>query len=268
MYTIATLTALRHYLGLETGADDERLLAALNAASASIERIAGRRFTPSVAARPQTVNPALRAELPLNDDLLALESLVCSDGKVIPIESALLLPAWDGPASVIVLLDGRAFTWAETPVSAVTVTGVWGWHDSPGAMWRESGDALAEAISADSFVISVTDANGPDAYGESPRFQVGHILKIGAEFMRVLAIMTDDEGDDLLTVRRGINGTTAAAHDAQTPVETFQPAADVIQLCIRWAAWLYREPDSRTPGTIPAGLLRAVERLRRIGVRA
>jgi hypothetical protein len=264
MYTIATLDQLRRRLGLDSGADDARLLAALQAASAQIERLAGRRFTPRFATLEHNINPRRVTELLLDDDLLALESLVCSDGTVIPPENVLLLPDGDGPAGAIWLVGGRAFTWAETPLRAAAVTGVWGWS----LAWRESGDTVQDAaLTADDTIITVDDADAADIAGDSPRFQVGHLLRIGDEYVRVLAVIVNTQGDDTLTVLRGVNGTQPAAHDQGTPIDTFQPAPDVEMLVLRWAAWLYKEPDSRTSGGLPPALVRDLAPLRRVGVK-
>ena len=113
--------------------------------------------------------------------------------------------------------------------------------------------------------INVTDADGTDIDQQSPRFQVGHLLRIESEYLRVLAL---DTATNQLTVQRGVNGTTAASHAQSTQIDTFQPAQVATMLNLRWAAWLYREPDSAKFSAAPADLQRAAQALRRVRVSA
>lgn len=240
MYTINTLYALRARLGLAAAetSDDARLLAALQAAAAQIERAAGRRFCPRQAALQHTIH--YPSELLLDDDLLELTTLTNGDGSAIPLNNVILLPD-DAPAGGLLLMAGSAFTWAQTPVQAVTVTGIWGWHDRWADAWRYSADTVQNnPLSSSATSLTVADAGGADAETETPRFQVGHLLQIESEYLRVLAVNTVTNA---LTVLRGVNGTTAAAHAQNTPIYTYQPPADIAAIALRWASWLYREPD-------------------------
>jgi hypothetical protein len=263
---LASLDALRRRFGLTASSEDARLLAALSAASAQIERLAGRRFTPRQDIIHHDAIPLFPTELLLTEDLLVLTALEDAAGSI-PLDDALLIPS--APASLIVLRGGRAFTWAETPLRAVAVTGLWGWHDQPATMWRLSGDTVRDnPLSAVSAILTVTDAAAPDSALEQPRFQVGQLLRVGDELMRVLAVNGIVGADDTLTVARGVNGSTAVQHAQGTPIEIYRPPADVESLAVRWAAALYKEPDSRAPQGVPAALLRDLEPLRRVGVRS
>lgn len=263
MYTLSTLHQLRQRLGLAAGdtADDARLLEALQMATAQIERAAERRFCPRRAAVKHSV--IHNRELLLDDDLLELVALTNGDGSAIPTANALLLPP-DGPASVLRLVGGSAFAWTETPVNAITVTAIWGWHDRWGEAWRGSADTVRDnPLAPGATSLTVADAGGADSAGESPRFQVGHLLKIEDEYLRVLAVNTVT---NVLTVQRGANGTTAASHALNTPISVYQPPADVAALALRRAAWLYKEPDN--PAFAPDNLEEALASLRRLGVKA
>ncbi len=261
MYTITTLDRLKARLGLTTAADDMRLLAALQAASAQIERGTGRRFCPTVAAIPHDIEPSTPGELILADDLLELTALADASGDL-DTANVLLLPGGES-ASILRRFDYTAFQWDVSREQAVTVTGVWGWHDDAAQMWRLSGDTLAGALDDTATAFTAADAGGADIMGESPRFQVGHLLRIEGEYLRVLSV---DTATNTVTVLRGVNGTTAASHAAGTVVETYQPPADIAMLVLRWAAWLYREPDNRLSGGVPPVLSRALDTLRRVTV--
>ncbi|HLV33702.1 MAG TPA: hypothetical protein VKY59_01255 [Spirillospora sp.] len=267
MYVLATLDRLRQRLGLSASdtADDARLLAALQAASAQIEAAAGRRFSPRVATIAHDVHPRHASELLLRDDLLRLDAISNGDGSSIDPLDVMTLPEAlpDGPISVLRLRGGRIFTWETTPLRAVLVSGIWGWHDRWSRAWRDSADTVQDnPLTSSASTLTVNDADGADGYAVSPRFQVGHLLRIEEEYLRVLAVQADT---NTLTVLRGVNGTTAAAHDPGTAIEVFQPALDVEMLCLRWALWLYKEPDSRAFASTPAALTAAIGSLRRVG---
>lgn len=265
MYTIGTLHDLRARLGLATAdtADDARLIGALGAATAAIERRLGRRFIPQRATLAHPIHKRDRSLLLLERDLLTLLTLEDASGTI-PASDYALLPA-DPPHSAIELLNGRTFIWDDAPYRAVSITGIWGWHEDWANAFRSSGDTVQNnPLSASATSLTVTDADGADSAHVSPRFQVGHLLKIGDEYLRVLAVNTTT---NILTVARGVGGTTAVSHAQTTAISTFQPPEDVRQLCVRWAAWLYREADAVQSGDLPAHLLRGLALLRREGVR-
>jgi hypothetical protein len=146
------------------------------------------------------------------------------------------------------------------------VTGKWGWHDRWAEAWRSSSDTVQNnPLSSGATTITVADADGTDAENESPRFQVGHLLKIENEYLRVLAVNT---ATNVLTVLRGVNGTTAASHSQNTAISVYQPALDAMQLNLRWASWLYKEPDNRGFSSAPADLIKSLASLRRVTVKA
>jgi hypothetical protein len=262
MYTLATLYQLRARLGLAASetADDARLLAALTAATAQIERAAGRRFLPRKAILAQDYTSS--AELLLNEDLLELTSLTNGDGSGISLSDVLTIPA-SGPAALLHLTGSAAFTWKLLKRQAITVTGTWGWHDQWANAWRDSGDTVqSNPLASGATTLTVANASSNDAAGEAPRFQVGHLLKIESEYLWALGI-----SGNTLTVARAANGTAAAAHAQNTPIYTYQPPADLAALALRWAAWLYREPDSASFAAAPDTLLEAVAHLRRTAVK-
>jgi hypothetical protein len=260
MDVLATLYVLRRHLGFAASdtAEDARLLAALEAASTTIERRTRRHFTPRVATIPHSINRQNVRDLLLNDDLLTLQSLTNGDGSSININNAIVLSS-----SAIRLIDGTAFIYTDTPEDAVFVTGIWGYHPDWDSAWIDSGDTVQDnPLSAVATTITVNDVDAANVDG-TPRFQVGQVLRIESEYVRVLAT---DDALNTLTVARGINGTTAASHNNATALEIYQPPTDVVNLCLRWALWLYKEPDAPS-WNIPPVLLDTLDGLRRISVK-
>lgn len=235
MYTIATLEDLRRqmYLGeADTGSDDV-LLRALEAASSLIEAATLRRFCPRVVTLAVSLGRANPQVLLLPDDLLEL-SAVSDDGGALDLADIEMAPKpGDEPASMLRLAPGKFFRIHDSPINAIKVSGVWGWHDRWSAAWRDSGDRVSEnALSAHATQINVADVDGADEDGSRPRFHVGHLLRIDGEYLRVTAI---DRGANRLTVLRGVGGARATAHLPDAKIETYAPAPAIRDLALRYA---------------------------------
>lgn len=118
-----------------------------------------------------------------------------------------------------------------------------------------------EAFAADDDVLTVTDGT---------QVKVGEIIRVNFEQMKIL----DVSGNDLLvirgwnrtkraahltaqdvyvyrtyTVKRGVNGTTAAEHTAKA-VERYHPPADVSWLCRQMAGLMLKKADSGFSGRV------------------
>ncbi len=247
MYTLATTQQLRTRLDLETNAADERLWRALTAATARIERDSGRHFLPLQATLSHSVrNPR---ELTLLDDLLQLQRLVNGDGRDIDPHDIETLPAASrGSVSVLYLPGEQRFSGPD----AVQVTGLWGWHERWSQAWRSEVDRLQD----DPLTVLATTLRVAD----SSRFEAGQLLRLGDEYLRLQSV---DAADQELRVGRGAQGTTAATHSQDTAIDVYQPPASATLLCLRLAAWLYREPDSNSAGALPADLASELRALRR-----
>jgi len=240
MYTIATLHDIRQHLNLadDDTSSDQDLLKALQQASHILESLTNRRYCPAVESRVASIDSQQSTELMLPDDLLSLSALTNGDGSAISLDDVRAVPDHaDLPTSVLHLINGVAFTYSESPIHAVSVMGIWGWHDRWTQAWRDSEDTVQDdPLSADATTLTVTDADGGDGDGFSPRFQVGHLLQIESEFLRVIGI---DMEANQLTVQRGINGTTASSHIQGIAIDTYQPAPAIRDLCVRYAELLF-----------------------------
>lgn len=235
MLTYATLIQLRRYLGLREAqtADDALLTDLLGAASRLIERHTGRRFYPVRALRRYDCRQPFT--LLLGDDLLALHALTNGDGAAIAPAHIHLHPP-GGPVYHGLTLDRAraAFIYDDDPLEALAVEGTWGYHPDWSTAWRESGAALADdPLGAADETLHLS---GPGAAVE-----VGHLLRLADEYALVAAV---DPLAGTLRVRRGAHGTLAQAHPAGTPLAIYAPPPDVAQVCLRVAAWLYRQKDA------------------------
>ena len=259
MYTIATLHDLRRHLDLGDGdrGSDEALLRALQEASHLIESTTLRRYCPRVDTLEAKLDRSNPAALILPDDLLELRA-VDDAGGAIDLADLIALPRdGDVPASILQLKPGAALRSGLGPAASVSVDGVWGWHDRWSQAWRDSGDRVRGiSLAASATVIYVDDSNGADEDGVRPRFHVGHLLRIGGEYLRVTAV---DRKGDRLTVRRGVGGTRATGHLRNTKIETYAPAPAIRDLCVRYA-----ELMTKSVGPLELASAPLLERMRRL----
>lgn len=265
MITYATLAQFRAHLRIpddETD-DDTRRLNVLRQATAQIDRYTARRFAPVVQTRQYDYQTPY--SLRLDIDLLELDALTNGDGTTINPAVVQLLPEGDGPKSAIVLppTASTLFLYGDSPHLAISVSGIWGTHDSWAEAWRDSLDTVQDAaLDADAITLTVSDADGSNSAGLTPRFQVGQLIRIDAEYLHITAV---DPDANTLSVIRGVRGTTAASHAQGTAINVYVPPHDVQALCLRWATWLYQQVEAGIGGgadwLYPADLPDDIQRL-------
>ncbi len=274
MITYATLAQFRERLNIPASDtdDDTRLLRALRHATAQIDRFTARRFAPVLQTRRHDYQTPY--SLRLGIDLLELLSITNGDGSVIDPAAVSLLPEGDGPKSALRLPTTMSALFLHTgdPTRAIAISGIWGTHDAWSEAWRDTTDTVQDAALTDaSGTITVSDADGSDSAGESPRFQVGQLIRIEAEYLHITAV---DTATNTITVIRGVRGTTAASHDQGTAIEVYVPPLDVQALTLRWATWLYQQVDAGIgagadwlyPPDLPDDLVTFASSLRRLRV--
>lgn len=136
----------------------------------------------------------------------------------------------------------------------VQIAAKWGFRE----VTEDSGANINEggSFTAADTTLTVTDGG---------KFSVGDTISIDSESLYVTAISTNN-----LTVTRGINGTTAAAHNDSTDVYLYRYPGSVVVACLLQASRLWKRKDiayapaggGRAGGSgPPAGLDAAVQRL-------
>jgi hypothetical protein len=241
MNEYCTLAQLRDHLASsdidQDRGDDARLRGYIRRASRRIERHCNDRlFYPRL--DTQYFNYQSAYELILNDDLLEVSSLTAG-GTSISASNYYLYPLNKYPKWKIEMdLSGSTiFDYSSTLQKAVTVVGTWGWHDDWDNAWQDTSDTVEDnPLTAGASTITVNNIAGDDAYGFTPRFAPGHLLKIESEYIAVTAVNWTDE---TLTVIRGVNGTTAAEHVQNTTIYTYRPAEIVVEACLDLAKLYY-----------------------------
>ena len=254
----ATLDDVKKALGLQdTTKDDDVLALFLGWATTQIEQVKNRFYDPRVDTRlydiPGVYDPARfgqygnlvvrrREASPLrfDADLLELETLTNGDGTEI---TAYLLEPGNRWPKMRVRLTGDSGWEPDADGNrrqVISVKGVWGSHDKYPYAWQDSG----QTVQNDPLLIGATTITVAD----SAIFQAGQLLKLGDEFALLTGIAVTpgvDPAPDThtLTVERHANGSTASAHDKNTPISIWQVQGNVNQACVRLVKWRYTQKD-------------------------
>lgn len=182
--------------------------------------------------------------LPPGSPLLALTSVLLNGAAV----TASAHPATRSPISMIRRTDGGS--WYENGTDdppTVVITGVWGYHRRYAQAWPVV-DALAAAvISTTATTITVADVDGSNPDGFTPRISAGNLIGIDNELLEVTATNTVTNA---VTVRRGMNGTTASTHLIAAPVSVWQTDDNVRRVTARQAGLLYARRGAYEQQTI------------------
>lgn len=118
----------------------------------------------------------------------------------------------------------------------VKVTGTWGMNRDYDNAWLKYDDVTdGGGINATVTTITVADADGKDPFGDVPRFSAGQLIRVDDEYMDVL---DTNATANTLTVLRGVNGTTAAAHANGADIDVYQVDHIVRRATARQAAML------------------------------
>lgn len=109
---------------------------------------------------------------------------------------------------------------------SIRITGTWGFCDDRDAAFVSTGDTVENnPLAADGTSLTVNDVDGLDIYGLLPRFSAGQVLKIGSELIET-ALPISTVGNTIGLVR-GVNGSTAAAHNQNVAISVWRPPAPV-----------------------------------------
>lgn len=182
--------------------------------------------------------------LPPGSPLLALTSVLLNGAAV----TASAHPATRSPISMIRRTDGGS--WYENGTDdppTVVITGVWGYHRRYAQAWPVVEALAAAVISTTATAITVADVDGSNPDGFTPRISAGNLIGIDNELLEVTATNTVTNA---VTVRRGMNGTTAATHLIAAPVSVWQTDDNVRRVTARQAGLLYARRGAYEQQTI------------------
>jgi hypothetical protein len=189
--------------------------------------------------------------LDLPEELMSLTSVTLADDTSLVINTDVRMwPRGKTPALQLQLTPSATVTWRDAGENNndITVVGEWGYrtyYDTEA--WQLSGDAVStDAVTTSATTIKVTDADGPNYVNETPRFDIGQLIKIDSEYMAV--VDTDTESTpNTITVIRAVRGTTAATHEVAAPISVFIPELPIIRATqlIAFFDWARRGDKTR-----------------------
>lgn len=251
MNQYATLDEMRAFKSISSTStdDDTELLRYLTWASRQIDIFCKRRkFHPTIATYSFDYQRSSQNHW-LDRDLLELTTLSV-DGTSISSANYQLYPINNYPKYRVALKlnQSNVFTYSSTPQAAVSMAGVWGWHDDWDNAWLDTGDTVQDAggINASVASLTFTDIDGTCVDGFSRRCSAGHLLKINSEYLAVTATNTTT---NVATIRRGVNGSTAAVHDNGDTIYVYRTPAVANMATLALAKWCY-EMRSQYGGVI------------------
>jgi len=123
--------------------------------------------------------------------------------------------------------------------SKIAIVGEWGVQDN-------SSDAYSDVTTLAAAVSTTTGTSLSVANGESTLFAQYQYIRIDDELMLITGLTEADAPDpDTLTVKRGVNGFTAATHDNATTIERWNVVSDVQLLAQRMVAYWFNKRDDK-----------------------
>lgn len=220
-----SLEKVKRQLGITGTAEDDRLKDWIEVASDFIENRTDRVFVPVTDTRYFDVPKVSGQNLTLHDDLLAVTEMSDDNGEILPADY-FLYPLNVDPKLEVQLLRSSAFWYfSDTRQKAISIEGTWGYCDD----YEDTG------VTLDGAVAKATDTQVQVSEGAG--IETGWCLLVETEQMFVRS----KEGN-VLRVRRGANGTTAATYDAPPPTVTvyrYCPPKDVEGVCIFLVSFWY-----------------------------
>ena len=239
------LTTLKSagFLNVPDDAHDERLLGLLEATSRWIDGYCDRQF--AAIREERRFDGTGKAALAV-PDLISVSSMrvrETASGKseswpssrwlLYPLNAAPEEPGGRPYTRIVAAGDGRRF-----PLSrgGVSVRGVWGYGDVREDLGLQV--TAGAAVAKGDMTVKVAAADGTMPAGLTP----GHTVRIGSEQMYVTDAVVDTTAKTLtLTVQRGVNGTTVAAHAVGAGVSVYRYPRGVTEACLLQAAVRWRE---------------------------
>jgi len=230
----ATLTEFQSWKDVtETDTTDDTVIEdILEAASRYIDGATARTFYPRVQTRYYDIPSSGSRQLDLDDDLLEIITLTNGDDVEVESTEYNLIGKNQSPHYAIKLKASSSVYWNYDSSGnwelIIDALAIWGYHDQYATRAWSTGSTINESAEFSSSDVTLTTAAGT-LFSDSDQ-----LLKIDDEILRTTAKSTDD-----LTVVRGENGSTAAAHDDGTTIYIWQPIHDIQAACLQIAHSYY-----------------------------
>jgi hypothetical protein len=235
--TYASLAQAKAQYSITASTDDAVLLQLLEAVSRGIDKHCGRKFYPNTETRYYNDGALDFADTQRLwvDDLLSVISVKFDNDRdgvyenTLAATDYLLWPYNAYPKRAVELDENGTYSLWPDGRKAIEIAGVWGYGDELRAAPYDN--ASATGTVADTTTTSMVVSNGAN-------LSAGQTIKIENELMYLTSVIVNT-----LTVVRGVNGTTAAAHAAAAISITAYPQP-IVLACLMQVGRLYRRRDS------------------------
>lgn len=231
-----------------------------------VDQILSGNWTFEPVRKTRTYSYTDRANFDQYAGLLLLEGPLLETSEVVDGDGTVLV-GWDGvrstyadadyeilditdptasPYTILRRLSGGAISrWQFTSSEGayVSVEGFWGYRkDYNSQGFLDSQDALIGALTDSATTLTVTDVDGGNLYGDTPRFSPGNLIRVTTDsVIELMRVTATDAATNIVTVIRGVNGTTAIAHDADDTIFTWYPDPSIVRAVARQAAYAYTQ---------------------------
>jgi len=240
MNLYGNLEDLKTLMSIEAAQHNSQLFRTLEMASRQVDKLTHRHFYCYDGAR---YFDGAGSKLWLPDDILSITTLkLDEDGSgtystTLASTDYILYPLNTYPKLRLEINRyGDYSAFASGIQNGIKITGVFGYADS--ATPYESRTTLAGNVLAGATSIILADGQ---------LVKTGETLRIGAEQMFVQDIVSNT-----VTVARGVNGTTAAAHTSGATVNSYIYPEDIVQAALITAMRAYKRKDSAYQDVIGA----------------
>lgn len=215
---------------------DAALLSLLDTVSRGIDERCARKFYPEYGVRYFTgsgdihtrVSDLIGGTIEYSEDGETFTTLAAADwiGTVFGDENH---PASWNEVELPIWTDAPIGTWPAVR-RGLKITGWWGFCASRSEAWQSTGQTLPGNITSAATSITVTSVTATDPWGLEAAFQVGRLIRIDDEVMEV-TVVTDGITDSI-TVVRGRNGSTAAAHSTGAAISYWRAPSQIEQATV------------------------------------
>jgi hypothetical protein len=215
--------------------DDISIALILDSICRYIEGETLRHFYPIV--QTQLFDIPRGGEIWLTDDLLSLTTFTNGDASVIASTDYILKSINNPPYWAVGLRDTSSVGWLSNSggsvQQALSLAGVWGYHDQYATRAWSIGDTLKAAITTTNGLTFTTVLSG--------QILADMLVKIDNEFLNVASVSQTSGGDTVTVSARGENGSTAAIHIIGATVYIWNVMSKVKVAVLAIAQSMYQE---------------------------
>jgi hypothetical protein len=251
MTLYATLDETKAQMDAYNSTDDAKLLSLLRQVSSRIDAMFTRRrapvFAPYIETRSNFRLEGSRVNsydgtFYFGEPLLALTAITVGTQTPVVGTDVQLYQGETAPYMTLQLIDRCCNGWYRyvdcsgcAAIPFVTIAGTWGYHVDWANAWIDTlQDVPLGGITDSATSFAVTNVAAANENGYAPCLSEGNLLQIESEWLEVVSISSNT-----LTVKRGVNGSTAAAHAAGVAIYTYAVDEAIKRATYRQAAFQY-----------------------------